>query len=444
MDKSIEPKNITRYANNLNELADANVVRRAVTHNGILKSAADYEANAAMDPIFSVDVSSQHVANQKQSGRCWVFAALNTMRTQVENNFNVPKDFELSQTFTFFWDKFEKSNYFLNNIINTADQPLDSRKVNFLLTTPQQDGGQWDMLCALIEKYGIVPKSAMPETYNSNMSSEINAALNTQLRHDAVILRKLVNDGQSEEIINAKRDDMMNEIYRMLVFAFGVPVDKFNFEYRDADKNYHIDKDLTPKDFFKKYINLDLEEYVSIINSPTADKPFNKTYTVEMLGNVVGGRDVKHFNLPIERLKELTIKQLQAGETVWFGSDVSMDSDRKAGILDTDLYHIDDLMHTDNSLTKAERLDYGESAMNHAMVITGVDLVDDQPTKWKVENSWGDKVGEKGYFVMSDEWFSQFVYQIVINKKYLSPEEREQQTEEPKELAPWDPMGTLA
>ena len=237
---------------------------------------------------------------------------------------------------------------------------------------------------------------------------------------------------------------MMNEIYRMLVFAFGVPVDKFNFEYRDADKNYHIDKDLTPKDFFKKYINLDLEEYVSIINSPTADKPFNKTYTVEMLGNVVGGRDVKHFNLPIERLKELTIKQLQAGETVWFGSDVSMDSDRKAGILDTDLYHIDDLMHTDNSLTKAERLDYGESAMNHAMVITGVDLVDGQPTKWKVENSWGDKVGEKGYFVMSDEWFSQFVYQIVINKKYLSPEEREQQTEEPKELAPWDPMGTLA
>ncbi|WP_413627613.1 C1 family peptidase [Fructilactobacillus vespulae] len=444
MDKAIEPSSVSRYARNLDDFKEADIVRRAVTHNGVLKSAADYESTAAMDPTFSVNVSDQHVSNQLRSGRCWVFAALNTMRTHVENNFNVPKDFELSQTYTFFWDKFEKSNYFLNNVIKTADQPLTSRKVSFLLETPQQDGGQWDMLCALIEKYGVAPKTAMPETYNSNMSAEINTALNTQLRHDAVILRKLVNDGQSEDIINAKRDDMMNEIYRMLVYAFGKPVEQFNFEYYDADKKYHIDQNLSPQVFFAKYVNIELDDYVSIINSPTSDKPFNKTYTVEMLGNVVGGREVKHYNLPIERLKELTIAQLQAGETVWFGSDVSMASDRKNGIMDTNLYHVDELMQTDMSLTKAERLDYGESVMNHAMVITGVDLVNGKPTKWKVENSWGEKVGTKGYFVMSDDWFSEFVYQVVINQKFLTDSEKAEQKVAPKLLDPWDPMGTLA
>ncbi|ANZ57309.1 aminopeptidase [Fructilactobacillus lindneri] len=444
MDQPIEPKNIERYANNLNDYDDSNVVRRAVTHNGILKTAADFEANPKMDPVFSIDVSDQRVSDQKRSGRCWLFAALNTMRTKVENDFNVPKDFELSQAYIFFWDKFEKSNYFLNNVINTAEQPLDSRKVSFLMATPQQDGGQWDMLCALIEKYGIVPKSAMPETANSENSSELNAALNTQLRHDAVILRKMINDGQKAEIINAKRDDMINEIYRMLVYSLGKPVEKFNFEYRDQEKEYHIDENITPKAFFQKYINLDLEDYVSLINSPTEDKPYNKTYTVEMLGNVVGGRPIKHFNLPIEELKKLTIKQLEAGETVWFGSDVVKDTDRKQGIMDTRLYHVDELMHTDMSLTKAQRLDYGESVMDHAMVITGVDIVNGKPTKWKVENSWGDKVGTKGYFVMSDDWFNEFVYQVVINKKFLSEKEKEEQQQAPKILAPWDPMGTLA
>ncbi|USS90120.1 aminopeptidase C [Fructilactobacillus carniphilus] len=444
MPKEISPENIERYQNNLKEQPDADVIRRAVTHNGILASAADYEANDQLYPVFSVDVSSQPVSDQKRSGRCWLFAALNTMRSKVEGNFNVPKEFELSQVYLFFWDKFEKSNYFLTNVLKTANQPLTDRKVNFLLQTPQQDGGQWDMIAALIEKYGVVPKSAMAETASSNNSSELNSALNTQLRHDAIILRKLVKDGQSEEIINAKKDDMLNEIYRMLVYAFGKPTTEFTFEYRDSDNQYHIDQNITPQEFFKKYVNVNLADYVSIINSPTDDKPFNQTYTVEMLGNVVGGQPIKHYNLPIERLKELTIKQLQAGETVWFGSDVGQASDRKNGLMDTDLYHVDQLMDTDMSMSKAERLDYGESVMDHAMVITGVDLVNGKPTKWKVENSWGDKVGTKGYFVMSDDWFSEFVYQVVINKKYLTDQEREEQAQAPTVLAPWDPMGTLA
>ncbi len=221
-------------------------------------------------------MTNQSVSDQKRSGRCWLFAALNTMRSQIENQFNVSKDFELSQVFVFFWDKFEKANYFLNNVLATADRPLTDRKVNFLLQQPQQDGGQWDMLCALVEKYGIVPKDAMPETANSANSSEINRTLNTKLRHDAVILRKMQAANATASEIAHQQESMLAEVYRMLVLAFGEPVESFDFEYRDQQNHYQIDRHLTPKTFFKKYINLDLEDYLSIINSPTADKPFEK------------------------------------------------------------------------------------------------------------------------------------------------------------------------
>ena len=313
------------------------------------------------------------------------------------------------------------------------------------MTTPQQDGGQWDMLCAIIEKYGIVPKSVMPETYNSSKSNELNSTLNLKLRKDATILRQLVADKASDDEIAAAKDKMLQEDYRILAFTLGEPVSEFDFEYRDDDKNYHIDKGLTPKTFFDKYVGWDLNDYVSIINAPTADKPYNHTYTVEMLGNVVGGRAVKHLNVSIEDFKQLAIKQLQAGQSVWFGCDVGQESERQKGIMDTKYYDKDALFNVDFSMTKAEKLDYGESLMTHAMVLTGVDLVDGQPTKWKVENSWGEKVGTKGYFVMSDAWLDKYCYQVVVNKQFLPADlKTTQETEEPTVLAPWDPMGALA
>lgn len=435
---------INKFQENLDNRKDSKVVERAVSHQGILASSEDFNAESKMQPVFSLDLSTGKVADQKQSGRCWMFAALNTMRIRLMNTFKVGDDFELSQNYTNFWDKFEKSNYFLENVLKTADQPLDSRKVAWLMATPQQDGGQWDMLCALIEKYGIVPKSAMPETFNSEKSAQLNKFLNLKLRHDAVTLRELVADKASDAKIAETKETMLNEVYRMLVYTLGEPTSTFNFEYRDKDNNYHIDKNITPKEFFKKYVNLDLENYVSLINSPTSDKPFNKTYTIEMLENVVNGRQVKHLNLEMADLKKLAIKQLQNGESVWFGSDVGQSSNSKKGIMDTNLYVPDELFDADLSMSKAERLDYGESLMTHAMVITGVDLVDGKPTKWKVENSWGEKVGSKGYFVMSDEWMDQFVYQFVINKAYLTDDQRAAQAQKPTVLKPWDPMGALA
>lgn len=375
-----------------------------------------------------------------------MFAALNTMRHSLQAEFKI-KDFELSQNYTNFWDKFEKSNYFYENVLKTADLPIGDRKVDFLMTTPQQDGGQWDMLCALIEKYGIVPKSVMPETYNSEKSSELNSVLNLKLRKDAVALRQLVADGVSATDIQVKKDAMLTEVYRMLTYALGAVPTEFDFEYRDDDKNYHIDRNLIPQTFYEKYVGWQLADYVSIINSPTDDKPYNHLYTVEMLGNVVGGREVRHLNLDIDTFKQLAIKQLQAGESVWFGSDVGQSSDRQLGIMDTEIYQQAEMLDMDLSISKGQRLDYGESLMTHAMVITGVDLVEGQPTKWKVENSWGDKVGTKGYFVMSDSWFDEFVYQIVINKRFLPENLQKVETDEqdkPTVLAPWDPMGALA
>ena len=444
MSKAISQEQLQNFQADLDKHEGHEVNERAVTKNGILSVSADYRSEVAMDRVFSIDIDTGKVADQKRSGRCWMFAALNTMRHSMREKLHMKDDFELSQNYTFFWDKLEKSNYFLENVLQTAELPTSDRKVAWLMQTPQQDGGQWDMLVALIQKYGVVPQTVMPETFNSSNSMEINKQLNLKLRKDAVELRELVAAKKSDDDIQKAKEKMLNEIYRMLAYTFGEPPASFDFEYRDTDNNYHRIENITPQEFFKKYVGWNLDDYVSIINAPTADKPFNHMYTVEMLGNVLGGRQVRHLNLDMQTFRKVAIEQLKHGESVWFGSDVGQESDRKKGIMDTNLYHQDELFDVDFSMSKAERLDYGESMMTHAMVLTGVDLVDGQPTKWKVENSWGDKVGEKGFFVMSDDWMEEFCYQIVVNKKYLPKDLQEILKEEPTMLAPWDPMGALA
>ena len=446
MAKEISNDTIEKFKNDLTNHPAYKVASRAAQENGIFKASQDLQTKIDLDPTFSIEIDTGKPADQKQSGRCWMFSALNTMRHPLQKKFKL-KDFELSQNYTNFWDKFEKSNWFFENVIATADKPLGDRKVSFLFTTPQQDGGQWDMLCGIIEKYGIVPKSVYPETANSNNSSALNDTLNTLLRKDGLELRKLVNDGKSEDEVQARKEEMLNDVFRVLSISLGVPPTKFNFEYRDDDKNYRIDKDITPKEFFDKYVGMDLENHISTINAPTSDKPFHKVFSVEYLGNVEGGRQVRHLNLKVDEMKDLIIEQLKSGEVVWFGSNVVKDSERRAGLLDTDLYRRDELFDTDFSMSKAEKLDSGESMMDHAMVITGVDIVDGKPTKWKIENSWGEKPGFKGYFVMSDKWFDSFVYQAVINKKFV-PDDLKKAYDEgkknPIQLLPWDPMGALA
>lgn len=419
-------------------------VENAVTHNGLLKSFETRQSQVENDHVFSIDLTKDKVANQKASGRCWMFAALNTFRHKLISDLNLD-NFELSQAHTFFWDKYEKSNWFLEQVIATADQELGSRKVKFLLDVPQQDGGQWDMVVALFEKYGVVPKSAYPESVSSSNSRELNQYLNKLLRQDAQILREAVAAGVGAEGIRAQKEALLQEIFNFLAVNLGLPPRTFDFAYRDKDNNYHSDKNITPQEFFKKYVGLNLSDYVSVINAPTADKPYGKSYTVDMLGNVVGSRAVRYLNLDMTRFKELAIAQMQAGETVWFGSDVGQISDRQKGILATNVYDFDTAMNISFTQDKAGRLDYSESLMTHAMVLTGVDLAENgEPLKWKVENSWGEKVGDKGYFVASDAWMDEFTYQIVVRKEFLTDEELAAYEAEPTVLAPWDPMGALA
>ncbi|HEM5183217.1 TPA: aminopeptidase C [Streptococcus suis] len=416
----------------------------AVSHNGLLKSLETRQSAIDNDYVFSIDLTKDAVSNQKASGRCWMFAALNTFRHKLISDFKL-ENFELSQAHTFFWDKYEKSNWFLEQIIATADQEIGSRKVKFLLDTPQQDGGQWDMVVALFEKYGVVPKSVYPESISSSASRELNQYLNKLLRQDAQILRDLLAKGASPEEIQTQKENLLQEIFNFLAVNLGLPPRSFDFAYRDKDNVYHRDTNVTPQAFYEKYVGLKLSDYVSIINAPTTDKPYNKSYTVELLGNVVGAPAVRYLNVEMNRFKELAIAQLKAGESVWFGSDVGQSSNRQTGIMATNTYDFSSGLGIHFHQDKAGRLDYSESLMTHAMVLTGVDLDNnEQPLKWKVENSWGDKVGDKGYFVASDSWMDEYTYQIVVRKEFLTQEELAAYQAQPQVLAPWDPMGALA
>lgn len=439
----ISKKTTAAFAQAYQDNNKQTALQRSVVKNGITASAENVSAKVNNVPVFSVDVTTGKVSNQKQSGRCWMFAALNTFRHKMLNDFNL-KEFELSQNHTFFWDKYEKANYFYENILATANESLTSRKVAFLLQTPQQDGGQWDMIVSIFQKYGVVPKTVMPESSNSSNSRDLNNYLNKKLRKDAVALRQLVAEGKTAEDIQTAKEAMLEDIYRFLATSLGTPPETFDFEYRDEDKNYHIDRNLTPQSFYEKYVGVDLDDYVSIINAPTADKPYNQSYTVEMLGNVVGGKEVKYLNVDMPTFKKLAIAQLEQGESVWFGCDIGQSSTRDTGIMALDAYDINDLFDIDFTMTKAERLDFGESLMTHAMVLTGVDLIDGESTKWKVENSWGEKVGTNGFFVMSDAWMDEYTYQIVVRKEFLTAEQLTAFEAEPTVLAPWDPMGALA
>lgn len=393
---------------------------------------------------FSIDIPTMEVTNQKKSGRCWIFSGLNVLREIIGKKYNIEK-FEFSQNYVAFWDKFEKINYFLESVIDLADRPVDDRMLSYVLMSGIQDGGQWDMLVSLIKKYGLVPKDAMEETYQSSNTSAMNGLIDTKLKQYAAQLQREFAAGKSREELEESKQQMLNEMYGFLCACFGVPPKTFNFEYVDREKKYVNQRNLTPDQFYKEYVGDILDEYVSITNAPTKDKPFLRTYTVDYLGNVLDGNEIRHLNIELAAFKKLILAQLSDREVVWFGSDVGKFGDRDAGIWDDGAYDYETAFDINFDLTKEEGLDYRQSAMNHAMVITGVNLDENgNPTKWKIENSWSDDKGCKGYYVMSDSWFDKYVYQAVVNKKYLGKELLDLLKLEPIHLNPWDPMGSLA
>lgn len=423
--------------NNYIQGIENKTVRCALVNNKIRNIMRNKEKEGKLLFNFSLNLDTLRVVDQKNSGNSFIYAGCNVLRESICKKYNL-EDFELSQSFISFYDKLEKCNYIMECLVQLKDRDIDDRERYHLLTKGVQDGGQWDLFVNIINKYGIVPKTVMSDTYQSYNPSEVNHLLNRKLRQfNAKIL-------SNKDNLQFLKSLYLDEIYRILASCYGLPPKQFDFEYTDKDKKYHIIKGITPLQFYLEYTDIDVNDYVCIINAPTKDKPLNKTYTVKYLGNVIEGNKVLYLNLSIEELKKLVIKQLQAKEVVFLGCDIEKAMDEVDGVFDDMSFNYYDTFKTDFFMTKEEVLDNYESTINHTVVITGVNLDGDRTTKWKIENSFGDKVGNKGYFVASDTWFDKYAYQVVINKKYLSQEQLEELKLEPIELKPWDPLGTLA
>ena len=441
-------EDLARMAQAYKKDAAQQIAEQAVKNNGIHASSERENVVVTKNNfVFSVDVDDEAVANQRQSGRCWMYSALNFLRFHMEKKLKLPKgSFELSQAYNFFYDKLEKSNFFMENIVKYAGSDLNDRRIDFLLATPQQDGGDFDPIVALVEKYGVVPEEAMPETAVTKNSSELDALLNRMLREDAYALRKLVAEGKSEADIEEARKSMLSDIYRVLCVSFGEPPQTVDFVYRDTDKKYHADRGLTPLEFYKKYLgDVKLDDCIGVINLPVEGMAYNKAYEIDMTGEVLGAkRRCRYVNVPIDVMKQATIKQLKAGEPVWFGCDVLQDSDFAKGIMSLDLYDVQKMMGLEFKLNKGERFQYNQSLPTLAMMIAGVDLDEDgNPTRWKVENSWGTTahgkpVGHQGYFIMDDSWFTEYNYEVAVRREYLPDDVVKAYDAEPEVLPYWN------
>lgn len=440
MDKTLLNKFAKRFA----EDEKSQGVKNAIASVGFEKASFNNDVLRKHNFVFSEETKRGEITNQKSSGRCWMFASLNVARVSVMEKLNL-KTFEFSQNYTFFWDKLEKANYFLENILHTLDEETDSRLMKHLLASPLQDGGQWDMFKEILKKYGAVPKNVMPETFHSSNSHVLDSLMTTRLREDACRLRQRHKDGKKEKDLRAQKEDMLYEIYNLLTKALGEVPEKFTFSYRDEDEKFHRIENITPQDFFKKYVGWKMEDKISLINAPTEDKPYGKAYTVQYLGTIYEADPVRYVNVPMEDLKKSAIKSIKDGNPVWFGCDVGQRLGRKEGIMDLEAYDYENTLGFKPGMNKAERLDYSESVLTHAMVLVGVDLDSKgHPIKWKVENSWGDENGDKGIYSMSDAWMDEFTYQIMVDRKYVDKKWLKAYDGEVTELAPWDPIGSLA
>ena len=416
---------------------DAEIIARAIQKNGIKAASEDPTASERLHRAFSYEIKTGKPTNQRHSGRCWSFAALNTLRHKFATKYKF-KDFELSQNYLFFWDRIERANMFFQKIIATADKPLHDRTVDFYLSFALNDGGQWANAASIIEKYGVVPEYVMPDTHNTKYTTDVAEVFDSLMRKDAIELRAMVQTNASAVELQEAQERMMGDVYKIAAYSFGEPPVKFDLEYRDDDKKFHQVLGLTPLKFYHEYFDTNLSDYVVVTNAP--DHEMDRSYLMPAQDSVVGGLPIKFVNVPFEELQKGAIKQLQAGETVWVGNDVLQQMDRKRGLMDAKLYHREELLDVDFVMDKKHRLETKQAVVSHAMTLTGFDMVNDQPTRWKIENSWGKDNGDNGYFVMTQDWFEEYTYEAVINKKYLSDRVKKVADSEPVTLPAWDSL----
>ena len=419
------------------------IAMNAVTAAGIDKVAKNYDRARLLQRRFSTIVDNGEVTHQDRSGRCWLFSSLNVARFVAKKNMDL-EQFEFSQNYAMYYDKLERVNYFLKDMacLVEAGEPEDSRLVQHLLREVMGDGGQWTMAMNVYKKYGAVPKDLFPETESSKNTGPMNNKLCELMRQ--AVAHMYENPENIDQIVK----NATEAGHRILTIHLGEPPVSFAWEWTDKDDEFHRDGEITPVEFWKKYVgSADLESYVCLVDDPRKEHPKGRKIAIEHLGNVVGGDATEYLNVPNQFMKDCVRRVLvEQGIPVWFGAECGPMMDREAGAWATDLFEYDRVYGVRFDLSKEQRVRFGNSAMDHAMAFAGVDVADDGTTtrRWRVENSWGDKIADKGYFTMSDDWFTEYVYEVAVPKALL-PEEYQKALEEPAiSLPAWDPMGALA
>ena len=442
MSKGVTEAQIEEFRKSFDSDPSATVAQNAVSNADLSTLALRRELVQNMDFSFSTKLDEWSATNQRRSGRCWLFATLNLFRVGAMKKMNV-KNFEFSQAHIHFWDKLERANHFLEAILETSDRPVDDRTIHFLLSDPIGDGGQWNMATNLIRKHGLVPMSAYPESHSSSSTRSMNTVLKDILRTTASEIRGILDDGGSKNEARKHKEERMKEIWRVLCIHLGTPPEKFDWQWRDKDKEFHRKGTMTPLEFVDEYVEVDWEDYICIVNDPRNE--YYRTYTVDFLQNVAGGPPVVYLNVPSDEMKDITQRLLEDGIPVWMGCDVGKNMARKRGLWDADLYDLKGLYGIQFGMEKADRLRFGQTMMTHAMLFTGVDVIDGKPRRWRVENSWGSEdSGEKGFYTMNDNWYDEHMFEIAAPKDYLTDEMKSGLKGDPIVLPAWDPMGSLA
>lgn len=424
------------YTGNANDKA----LRNAIVNNNIEKLTLNYENANKFDSHFSNQVESSAVTDQKSSGRCWMFSGMNVMRNKAIRKFDLPANFQFSQAYTFFYDQLEKSNLFLQAIIDTRKEDFSSQTVKWLFDHPLSDGGQFTGIANLVSKYGLVPSDVMPETYNTNNTNSIANLITLKLREYGLELREMGSQkGMKEDKLQARKTEMLSTVYRMLVLAFGEPPAEFTWTMRNAKGEAVSTETYTPKSFYEKFAKTDFSKYYMIMNDPTRE--YHKVYEIEYDRHVYDGENWKYLNLPMEEIAPLCIASIKDNTMMYFSCDVAKFLDRSKGYMDPQNYDYGSLMGTTFNMNKKQRVMTGASGSSHAMTLCAVDLdKDGKPIKWMVENSWGPNYGHNGFLIMSNDWFNEYMFRVVIEEKYMPEQLLKELDQKPIMLPAWDPM----
>jgi bleomycin hydrolase len=440
---SLSPEQIGRFQEQLGQQPDIERTINAVTNNDIKSLSLNRELLMKHNSDFNMKVTGSKIIDQKSTGRCWMFAGSNVVTPKVMTKLEL-SDFVLSKSYLAFWDKLEKSNHFLEKMIEYRDRPLDDRSLLTWLETPVGDGGWWQYFEGLIGKYGIVPASAMPETHQSSKTTRLNSLLNTLLKKATAEIRRRAENGRSVAQLREYKQVVLADVYRLLVFNYGQPPDEFVFRWEkkvDDSTKTLTEKTYTPMSFYNEFYGEAMPQYMAITNNP--GKEYGQTYLFKDGRNMMEEDDILVLNLPLDKLKEYTFKMLTDSQIVWFACDVGPDNFNDSGIFAVDIYDYNATFGIDFHMPKADRVMYEDISPNHAMVITGVDTTaEGTARKWLVENSWGTDKGKSGYWTMYDDWYDQNVLLVMVDKKVLEPDDLALFEKKPVVIEDWEPFFT--